>query len=190
MVPRERRSEHVPTLDSLRRAPPRRADLVEIYVDALGVDAPDLEWFQALACFKSAATWSAIVKHNRRRAAPDRAIEEIVPALPRLLVRAEELARRSVLARAWWRPRSSSTPSRPGTVLLRLNRPERLNAINDVMVRELGAVCAAIESDADMRVVVLTGAGRGFCAGIDVRDFGPGMPDAPPRPSIASGSRR
>jgi aminoglycoside phosphotransferase (APT) family kinase protein len=70
---------------------PAPADLAEIYVDALGVDAPDLEWFQALACFKSAATWSAIVKHNRRRASPDRGIEEMVPALPRLLERAEEL---------------------------------------------------------------------------------------------------
>jgi aminoglycoside phosphotransferase (APT) family kinase protein len=70
---------------------PTRADLAATYVDALGLDAPDLGWFQALACFKSAATWSAIAKHNRRRAAPDRDIEEIVPALPHLLERAEEL---------------------------------------------------------------------------------------------------
>jgi enoyl-CoA hydratase/carnithine racemase len=68
--------------------------------------------------------------------------------------------------------------SRPGTVLLRLNRPERLNAINEAMVRELQEACAAIEPDPAQRVVVLTGAGRGFCSGIDVRDFGPGVPDA------------
>jgi enoyl-CoA hydratase len=67
--------------------------------------------------------------------------------------------------------------TRPGTLLLRLNRPERLNAINGVMVRELRDACAAIESDHAIRVVVLTGAGRGFCSGIDVRDFGTGVPD-------------
>ena len=37
--------------------------------------------------------------------------------------------------------------SRPGSLLLRLNRPERLNAINEVMVRELGDTCTAIASD-------------------------------------------
>lgn len=66
----------------------------------------------------------------------------------------------------------------PGTVVLRLNRPERLNAINEVMVRELQEACAAIAADQAIRVVVLTGAGRGFCSGIDMRDFGPSMPDA------------
>jgi enoyl-CoA hydratase len=61
------------------------------------------------------------------------------------------------------------------TVVLRLNRPERLNAINEVMVRELNDTCASIADDRDVRVVVLTGAGRGFCSGIDLRDFGPSV---------------
>jgi enoyl-CoA hydratase/carnithine racemase len=69
------------------------------------------------------------------------------------------------------------TPS-TGTLVLRLDRPERLNAINEVMVRELQEACAQIASDADVRVVVLTGTGRGFCSGIDLRDFGPGAPAA------------
>jgi len=64
---------------------------------------------------------------------------------------------------------------RPGVVVLRLNRPERLNAINEVMVSELGQVCASLGADPQVHVVVLTGAGRGFCSGIDMRDFGPGM---------------
>jgi aminoglycoside phosphotransferase (APT) family kinase protein len=50
----------------------------------------ELDWFQALACFKSTATWSLIVKHNRRRATPDTAIEEMVGVLPHLLGRAQE----------------------------------------------------------------------------------------------------
>ena len=69
---------------------PPPAELARIYVDELGHDVADLEWFQALACFKSAATWSAIVKHNRRRGAPEAAVEDVVPALPHLLERAEE----------------------------------------------------------------------------------------------------
>ena len=69
------------------------------------------------------------------------------------------------------------TPS-AGVVVLRLDRPERLNAINEVMVSELARTCAELSADPSVHVVVLSGAGRGFCSGIDMRDFGPGMPDA------------
>ena len=61
---------------------------------------------------------------------------------------------------------------------MRLNRPNRLNAINEVLLHELTQVCADLALDRDVRVVVLTGAGRGFCSGIDMRDFGPSMLDA------------
>ena len=66
---------------------------------------------------------------------------------------------------------------RDGVAVLRLNRPERLNAINEVMASELREALAAFEKDRDIRVVVLTGAGRGFCSGMDMRNFGPSMPD-------------
>lgn len=65
-----------------------------------------------------------------------------------------------------------------GAVLLRLNRPQRLNAIDDRMVRELHDVTATIAGDDAVRCVILTGAGRGFCSGIDLRDFGPDIPPA------------
>lgn len=65
-----------------------------------------------------------------------------------------------------------------GTVVLQLNRPKQLNAINEVMRDELTDTFADIATDASVNVVVLTGAGRGFCSGIDVRDFGPGMLEA------------
>jgi hypothetical protein len=52
---------------------------------------PELDWFQALACFKSAATWSLIVKHNRRRKHADPGLEAMASALPQLLSRAREL---------------------------------------------------------------------------------------------------
>ena len=48
-------------------------------------------WFQALACFKSAATWSLIVKHYRRRNPPDLDLEVMAAALPQLLSRAGDL---------------------------------------------------------------------------------------------------
>jgi enoyl-CoA hydratase len=65
-----------------------------------------------------------------------------------------------------------------GVVLLRFNRPERLNALDEVLVDECLQACAAITTERDARAVILTGAGRGFCSGLDVRDFGPSMLEA------------
>jgi enoyl-CoA hydratase/carnithine racemase len=65
-----------------------------------------------------------------------------------------------------------------GTLVLQLNRPKQLNAINQAMRDELAKTFADIATDTSVNVVVLTGAGRGFCSGIDVRDFGPGMLEA------------
>ncbi len=70
---------------------PPVAELRGVYQDALDREVRDLEWFVALASFKSAATWSLIVKHNRRRPAPDPQVEAMVPTLRRLLSRAVEL---------------------------------------------------------------------------------------------------
>ena len=65
-----------------------------------------------------------------------------------------------------------------GVVILRLNRPQRLNAINEAMQTELRGALNDLAADPKVHAVVLTGAGRGFCAGIDMRDFGPSMLDA------------
>jgi aminoglycoside phosphotransferase (APT) family kinase protein len=70
---------------------PSRAELVAEYGDSLGAPLHDISWFEALAAFKSVATWSLIVKHNRRRAAPDPDTEMLAPVLPRLLARARAL---------------------------------------------------------------------------------------------------
>ena len=67
---------------------PPPAELADIYAHALGRPVPQLTWFQALACFKSTATWGLIVKHNRRRQTPDPDIEAMAPTLPALLARA------------------------------------------------------------------------------------------------------
>ena len=52
--------------------------------------------------------------------------------------------------------------------IITLNRPEKLNALNTTLRDELGQVCAHVYRDDDVRAVVLTGAGRGFCSGADI----------------------
>ncbi len=54
--------------------------------------------------------------------------------------------------------------------LITLNRPDCLNAINEQMLADLNDVLDAIEGDDSVRVVVLHGAGRSFCAGFDLND--------------------
>lgn len=58
--------------------------------------------------------------------------------------------------------------SRAGIALLTLNRPARLNALSQPTVRRLCAALDALAQDDNVRVLVLTGAGRGFCAGWDL----------------------
>ena len=82
--------------DTYQRVPaaglaPPTAELARLYQHELGCDVDDLAWFTALACFKSAATWSLIVKHSRRRRSPRAELEAMVPTLPRLLARARSL---------------------------------------------------------------------------------------------------
>jgi aminoglycoside phosphotransferase (APT) family kinase protein len=72
-------------------AVPPLSELAAVYREELGREVPELNWFQALACFKSAATWSLIVKHNRKRKRPDPGLEAMTSALPQLLSRAREL---------------------------------------------------------------------------------------------------
>jgi enoyl-CoA hydratase len=68
--------------------------------------------------------------------------------------------------------------SRGGVAVLRLNRPKQLNAVNEVMRDELVQTFAALSADRSVHAVVLTGTGRGFCSGIDMRNFGTAMLDA------------
>ncbi len=61
---------------------------------------------------------------------------------------------------------------RPGVALVTLNRPERMNAMAfDVMVPLRGAL-EDVSHDNEVRVVVITGAGHGFCSGADLEDSG------------------
>lgn len=61
---------------------------------------------------------------------------------------------------------------RPGIAQLTLNRPEKLNAMSAELVQALHDHLDAIAVDPAVRVVVLTGEGRGFCAGLDLGGYG------------------
>ena len=68
--------------------------------------------------------------------------------------------------------------------VLTLNRPERLNAINRVMMGEMTAAVAQVRDDDEIRALVVTGAGKGFCAGADLMGAGQAVAgDAPPAQS-------
>ncbi|SET68129.1 2-(1,2-epoxy-1,2-dihydrophenyl)acetyl-CoA isomerase PaaG [Oceanicella actignis] len=67
-----------------------------------------------------------------------------------------------------------------GVLKLMLNRPERLNAFNEEMHLALRARLDEAAADASVRAVLLTGAGRGFCAGQDLGDRDPSKMDGPP----------
>jgi enoyl-CoA hydratase/carnithine racemase len=58
----------------------------------------------------------------------------------------------------------------PGIILFTLNRPERLNALSQPLIAALHGEFARVAADRLARVVIVTGAGRGFCAGADVQD--------------------
>jgi len=72
---------------------------------------------------------------------------------------------------------------RPGLAIVRLNRPDRLNAISQQMHQDLQDLCHELSTDGDTRVVILTGNGRAFSAGADLG----GAPNV--GPNRISGSR-
>lgn len=75
---------------------------------------------------------------------------------------------------------------------LTLNRPDKLNALNGTMVRELWSYFDGLQSDYSRRVVIMRGAGKGFCAGLDLTWFNSSEESMPngatnegPGPSLA-----
>jgi enoyl-CoA hydratase len=65
----------------------------------------------------------------------------------------------------------------PSLSVITLDRPDRLNAISFELVADLHDALDTVGNDRDCKVAILTGAGRGFCAGLDLKNFG-----TPPEP--------
>lgn len=85
-------------------------------------------------------------------------------------------------------PASDPSPRTPGGVvleerrgavhLLTLNRPDRLNAVSPELYRHLDRALRSLARDPEVRAVVVTGAGRAFCVGADLKAHGAREPDA------------
>ncbi len=73
----------------------------------------------------------------------------------------------------------SPDPQHPAIARLLLNRPERLNAINDETPREIRAAVEWANTQPQIHVIVVEGAGKGFCGGYDLSQFGEGLIEHP-----------
>src|SRR5580692_11562822 len=85
----------------------------------------------------------------------------------------------SLLETGWSRCEAADMPDDilidepiPGVRRLTLNRPEALNAFTFAMYHRLLSIFEEIRADAGVRVVLLTGSGRGFCSGHDLKNAG------------------
>lgn len=72
-----------------------------------------------------------------------------------------------------------------GTITL--NRPERLNAISTAVAASLARVLTTVHDDSEVKVIIVTGAGRAFCSGTDVGGLAEGL-EAPAAPPVRSPS--
>ena len=62
-----------------------------------------------------------------------------------------------------------------GYAVLTLNRPASLNALSRALMTQLAQAVRRLEADAAVRVLILTGAGKAFCAGLDLKELGSGQ---------------
>lgn len=70
--------------------------------------------------------------------------------------------------------KSITTVMRDSALWLTLNRPDRLNSLSMEMVREISDVLDRTENNSEVKSIVITGTGRAFCAGADLKDAGNG----------------
>ncbi|MFW5902018.1 MAG: enoyl-CoA hydratase/isomerase family protein [Thermodesulfobacteriota bacterium] len=63
------------------------------------------------------------------------------------------------------------TEARDHVGFITFNRPEQLNTFNSVLANEFSAALAEFEADTDVRAIIVTGEGKAFCAGIDVKEL-------------------
>ncbi|RMH68919.1 MAG: enoyl-CoA hydratase [Actinomyces sp.] len=82
------------------------------------------------------------------------------------------------------------TERRGRVLLITLNRPEAMNAINGALSRGLVAATGELDDDPDLTAGVLTGAGRGFCSGMDLKAFARGEDIGPMMTFVRQGARK
>ncbi len=82
------------------------------------------------------------------------------------------------------------TEKRDRVLLITLNRPDAMNSINGDLSHGLMAAIESLNADSDLTAGVLTGAGRGFCAGMDLKAFARGEDIGPFMKFIKSGAEK
>ena len=82
------------------------------------------------------------------------------------------------------------TEKRDRVLLITLNRPDAMNSINGDLSHGLMAAIESLNTDSDLTAGVLTGAGRGFCAGMDLKAFARGEDIGPFMKFIKSGAEK
>jgi len=60
-----------------------------------------------------------------------------------------------------------------GILEICLNRPQQLNALNHILLEQLDAILTTVKSQKDVKAILLTGSGKGFCAGADINELLP-----------------
>lgn len=87
-------------------------------------------------------------------------------------------------------PEAVLTEQRGRVLLITLNRPDAMNAINGALSHGLWAAVERLNSDPGLTAGVLTGAGRGFCAGMDLKAFSRGEDIGPMMTFIQNGAEK
>ena len=82
------------------------------------------------------------------------------------------------------------TEARGRVLLITLNRPDQMNAVNTDLAQGLVAAVAELDGNSDLTAGVLTGAGRGFCAGMDLKAFAAGGPPKGFNDFLENGARK
>src|SRR6266404_5282274 len=77
-----------------------------------------------------------------------------------------------------------------GVLTLTLNRPQRLNAMSHQLIEVMTGQLGRARDDSQVRSVLITGTGRGFCAGADLADSGPGDAGADGKPDLGTAMDR
>ena len=87
------------------------------------------------------------------------------------------------------------TERRDRVLLVTLNRPDQRNAVNAAVANGIAAALDALDADAELSIGVITGAGKGFCSGMDLKAFVTGESPVvraaalPASPSVRRSSR-
>src|SRR4030095_10194498 len=79
--------------------------------------------------------------------------------------------------------------NRDGVATVTLNRPQAMNALSRALRAEIVSTFSALGNDAGVGVVILTGAGRAFCAGLDLKELGGESTGAPTHGGAWAGGR-